>query len=108
MSFPTGFLKEFLSDNIFVAHNATFDYNFINYALQKRFKEGMLNQKLCTCKLARRILPELPSKRLGTVCDHFNINNAQAHRAKGDALATVEVLNNFINILENSKNYRQR
>jgi DNA polymerase III epsilon subunit family exonuclease len=90
----------FIADSVFVAHNATFDYNFIDFALHKHKKKRLDNPKLCTCKLARRLLPELPSKKLASLCEHFNIKNNNAHRAKSDVLATSQIFNNFLDILK--------
>jgi DNA polymerase-3 subunit epsilon len=58
------------------------------------------NPVLCTCRLARRLLPELYSKRLGVVSRHLGIRNIKAHRARGDALATTQVLDRFLSMLE--------
>jgi len=91
---------KFLGSNVFVAHNATFDYNFLNFAINKHLETNLSNDKLCTCKLARRLLPDLPSKKLSSVYDHFEIINESAHRARGDALSTVKILENFLSILD--------
>jgi DNA polymerase III epsilon subunit family exonuclease len=93
-------LREFLSDDIFVGHNVGFDYKFIEQASLKNLGLGLNNPTLCTCKLARRLLPELPSKKLGSLCTHFNITNDQAHRAKADALATAKILENMLLLLK--------
>ena len=88
------FLK-FLGNRIFVAHNATFDYGFLNHSAENEIE----NSRLCTRKLANRLVPDLHSKKLGILCEHFGIKNNQAHRAMGDALATAELLNYFFEIL---------
>ncbi len=88
------FLK-FLGDKVFVAHNASFDYGFLNHNAKNEIK----NSRLCTRKLANRLVPDLHSKKLGVLCEHFGIRNNQAHRAMGDALATAELLNNFFAIM---------
>ena len=95
------FLK-FLGDKIFVAHNASFDYGFLNHNAET----GIENPRLCTRKLANRLVPDLYSKKLGVLCEHFGINNNQAHRAMGDALATSELLNSFFKILD-EKGFRK-
>jgi DNA polymerase-3 subunit alpha (Gram-positive type) len=92
---------KFLGEDIFVAHNATFDHGFLNVNAQYHMEHIIVNDRLCTRKLANRILPDLSSKKLGALCDHFNIVNSQAHRAMGDVQATVCVLNNMLNILKN-------
>jgi DNA polymerase III epsilon subunit family exonuclease len=88
-------IKEFIGGNVVVAHNATFDYNFLDHNLRINGIDGLSNDALCTCKLSRRLVPDLSSYRLGSVCRHFGIDNSQAHRAMGDALATKDVLNHL-------------
>ena len=91
--------REFLADDIFVAHNATFDFGFLDHNLKLHHDQNILNHRLCTKKLANRLLPHLSRKRLQDLCQHFNINNVQAHRALGDAQATALVFSNMLNIL---------
>lgn len=80
---------EFCGDLPLLGHNLIFDYSFI--------KRGMLNEKLTfdkrgidTLKIARKYLPELESRSLGFLCQHFGITHT-AHRALGDAEATVQL-----------------
>lgn len=86
-------IREFIGENVFVAHNATFDYNFLDFNFKDNGMDGLSNSALCTCKLSRRLVPSLSSYRLGSVCNHFSIENRQAHRAMGDVLATKDVFN---------------
>ena len=90
----------FLQKDIFVAHNATFDFGFLDHNLKMHHGQNLLNQKLCTKKLANRLLPNLSHKRLQDLCRHFNINNSRAHRALGDVQATALVFNNMLSILQ--------
>ncbi len=92
---------DFLGDHIFVAHNATFDYGFLNHNWLKHFERPINNPTLCTRRLANRLVSELPSKRLECLCQHFWVTNQRAHRAMGDVMATVEVLQHFLKIMEN-------
>ncbi len=81
-------IVEITEGSIFVAHNASFDYGFI----QEEFRALGYEYKrdtLCTVKLSRKILPGYNSYSLGNLCEHLNINNDARHRAAGDALATV-------------------
>lgn len=91
---------DFLWDHILVAHNAAFDYGFLNHNGIHHLNISINNYTLCTRKLANRLLPELPSKRLECLCQYFNITNQRAHRAMGDVMATVEVLEKFLDILK--------
>jgi DNA polymerase III epsilon subunit family exonuclease len=91
-----------LGNNTFVAHNASFDFGFLDYNAAYYFRKRIGNERLCTRKLANRLCPRLPSKKLSALCDYFNITNTDAHRAMSDVYATVEVLNRFIDILKDS------
>jgi DNA polymerase III epsilon subunit family exonuclease len=88
----------FLGDDIFVAHNISFDIGFLNYARYEYQQEYFNNRKLCTRKLARHLIPELPKRNLSFLCDHFAIKNTRAHRALSDVYATSELLKNYISI----------
>ncbi|MCK4429590.1 MAG: 3'-5' exonuclease [Candidatus Aenigmarchaeota archaeon] len=84
-------IRKFIGDNTIVAHNTTFDYNFLDHNFKKREYNQLYNNALCTCKLSRRVIPHLKSHSLKSMCKYFSINNIQAHRAMSDALATKEV-----------------
>ncbi|MBU0666868.1 MAG: 3'-5' exonuclease [Nanoarchaeota archaeon] len=91
---------DFLGEHPMVAHNATFDFGFLNYSAERILKTIMNNKKVCTRRLASRILPDLPSKRLSSICKHFKVKNNQAHRAMSDVKATNEVFVKFIKSLK--------
>ena len=91
---------DFLGDHIFVAHNATFDYGFLNHNRLRHFQKTIENPTLCTRRLANRLVPELPSKRLECLCQHFDVTNKRAHRAMGDVMATVEIFSHFLDIMK--------
>ena len=90
---------EFLGDDIFVAHNATFDFGFLEHNLNRCLRYRLLNNRLCTRKLANRLYPELPRKRLADLCKFMNVNNLQAHRALGDVQATAKIFTNMLAML---------
>lgn len=58
------------------------------------------NDAICTRKLANRLLPELPSKRLEMLCQHFGIQNMRAHRAMADVEVTVHIFGQFMQMLK--------
>ncbi len=77
-------------DAWFVAHNASFDYNFI----KKEFlmlDEYFDRDKLCTVRLSRKIFPGYRSYSLGNICQSLEIQIQDRHRAAGDAAATVKL-----------------
>jgi DNA polymerase III subunit epsilon len=80
-----------------VAHNASFDEAFLRHAYA-RLGQKLPNQKLCTLRLARRLLPRLPTYRLDALTSYFGIKNKGRHRALGDAEATALVLARLLDI----------
>ncbi|MCF8367365.1 MAG: GIY-YIG nuclease family protein [Bacteroidales bacterium] len=85
-------IVELTEDCIFVAHNASFDYNFI----RQEFRElgyDYHREKLCTVQLSRKLIPHKKSYSLKNICEALNIKNIQPHRAMGDARATAELFN---------------
>ena len=87
-------LLELLESRIFVAHNVHFDYGFIEAEFRRAGYEFRA-KKLCTVRLSRRLL-KLRSHSLAALCRHFSIENARAHRALEDALATTEILQRLL------------
>ncbi|HZT57937.1 MAG TPA: exonuclease domain-containing protein [Pyrinomonadaceae bacterium] len=88
----------FADTAVLVAHNAVFDVRFINHEVANVFPGmRMMNSHLCTVALARQLMPDLKSFRLGALAHHFSITHGTRHRAGDDALATARV---FIRLLE--------
>jgi len=84
-------LIELTEGRTFVAHNARFDYSFIRQeykSLGYNFKRNILD----TVALSRKLLPGHKSYSLGNICNDLNITINGRHRAAGDALATVKLL----------------
>lgn len=77
---------------VFVAHNAPFDSGFLNRGFARYGLRPLSAPVVCTRKLARRALPELPRYDLDRLCGHFGIENGARHRATGDASATADLL----------------
>ena len=79
-------LLEFLGDDVLIGHCILFDYSFL--------KRGAVNLRkdydpraLDTLKIARTYLPELESRSLPFLCEHYHIEYLP-HRAFEDAQAT--------------------
>ena len=91
-------LRVFLDDAVFVAHNADFDYGFLNHSFD-RFGLGTIgNQKLCSIDLARRTIK---SERYGLAYlnESLELGVDVHHRAYSDALTTTKLLNILFNNL---------
>ncbi len=51
--------REFLGDSVMVAHNAAFDFSFLDFEFRRIFGLGLNNPVVCTLRMARRFLPSL-------------------------------------------------
>ena len=85
-------LLERLEGRVFVAHNATFDWSFVSAEVERATGRRLEGSRLCTVRLARRVLPQLPRRSLDWVTRHYGIEIEARHRAEGDAVATAHVL----------------
>ena len=86
----------------FVAHNVSFDYNFIKgefAALGYEYER----EKLCTVRLSRKLIPGKKTYSLGPLCQSVGISNDARHRAEGDAVATAKLFDILLQIKGNSK-----
>lgn len=91
-----GTLAGVLTGAVFVAHNARFDWAFLNAEFARAGLPGPTAPRLCTMRLARRLLPELPRRNLDAVTAHLGVAVVDRHRAAGDALATAVVLTRLL------------
>jgi DNA polymerase III subunit epsilon len=89
-----------LRDRVFVAHNAAFDWRFVSHEIQRAAGVQLVGETLCTVRLARVLLPQLPRRSLDAVTHYFGIDIGARHRAAGDALATAQVLLRLLQLAE--------
>jgi DNA polymerase-3 subunit epsilon len=83
---------KFVCNYPIVAHNAAFDQKFWNAELQK-IKLSHHNKFICSLLLARRIFPDYPNHRLGTLIQMLQLpNTGRSHRALADAESTTLLL----------------
>src|SRR5215472_7451447 len=93
--------RDFLGPAVLVAHNAAFDFSFLNFEFRRIFGIGLRNPILCTLRMARRFVPSLKRRRLDLLAEHFGLSTAGRHRGLGDARMAAEILSIFLEIAEN-------
>ena len=83
-----------LEGHVFVAHNANFDWKFVSTEVARASGQALVGRRLCTVRLARRLLPQLRSRSLDWVARHYDVEipAGMRHRAAGDAVATAHCL----------------
>ena len=94
-------LLQKLEGNVFVAHNAQYDWSFLTHEIHRASGARISGNQLCTVRLARRLLPHLPKRSLDYVANYFGIEISGRHRAAGDAIATARCL---IRLLDEAAN----
>ena len=81
-----------LRGHVFVAHNASFDWRFVSSEITRATGGRLDGRRLCTVKLARKVLPQLPRRSLDHLARFYGVEITSRHRAGGDARATARVL----------------
>jgi DNA polymerase III subunit epsilon len=81
-----------LDGQVFVAQNVKFDWRFLSSELQRVTGRGLRGQKLCTVKIARKVLAHLRRRNLDALAWHYEVPIIGRHRAGGDARATAQIL----------------
>ena len=92
-------VRSLLERRVFVAHNAAFDWGFVNDELDRATRFRLAVDRLCTVQLAKRLLSHLPRRNLDAVSAHFGVRNTARHRALGDAAATATVFSKMLDEL---------
>lgn len=87
-----------LAGRIFVAHNARFDWNFVSAELRRARALTLDGYRLCTVRLARRLVSGVRSCGLDNLSIHFGLENEARHRAAGDARVTAELLGRLLRL----------
>lgn len=95
-------LAKFVGAVPLVAHNASFDSKFLD-AEWARVGHVREQQFACSMLLARRIYPESPDHKLGTLVQHLGLpDTARHHRALADAEMTAHLWLRMVSDLKNT------
>lgn len=79
-------ILEFVSEHPIVAHNAIFDYNFLNETSMALYSKELSNHYFDSQQMFREICPEEKSHGLDALLNRFDIEEqGQKHRAMADA-----------------------
>ncbi|WP_145979081.1 3'-5' exonuclease [Gemmatimonas phototrophica] len=91
---------EHLRGAVFAAHNAAFDWRFVSEELRRAAGHELSGPRLCTVRMAKALLPQLPRRSLDHVTRYFGIDIEGRHRAGGDAVATAKALCRMLQVAE--------
>lgn len=82
---------EFVGDHAYVAHNAIFDYSFINEASKALYGKRFLNNRIDTFEMYRSVFPDETSHGLNALLRRFGYDEDVVHRALDDAMCLAKV-----------------
>jgi len=85
-----------LAGRVFVAHNARFDWGFVGAEVKRSCDLALDGPRLCTVRLARRLVRNEPSYSLGALAARFGLEFTARHRAAGDAMVTGMLLQRLL------------
>lgn len=92
-------VADFVGTRPLVAHNASFDQKFWDAELA-RIQRSRQQSFACTMLLARRLLPEAPNHKLGTLTRWAGLPaTGRAHRALADAEMAAHLLGHIESVL---------
>ena len=79
-------ILEFIGDYPIVAHNAIFDFSFLNEAKKRVMGEELKNPRIDTQMMFKEIAPDLDSHGLEALTNRFNVELNNHHRAMADTM----------------------
>ncbi|WP_312769425.1 3'-5' exonuclease [Epilithonimonas sp.] len=81
---------EITKDSVLVGHNIDFDYRMLRQSFKRLGYDFTINT-LDTIPLAKNLIPDEKSYSLSKLCKSIGIPLSEAHRASGDARATLDL-----------------
>lgn len=88
-------LIAFVKDFPIVAHNANFDLGFLRRNAKGHF---IKNQVIDTVGLSRKMMPQLPNHKLGTVAKYIGVEEDGYHRAEFDCECCAKIYMKYLGI----------
>ncbi len=90
---------EFATGSILLAHNAQFDFGFLQSEKESCWGYIELPECLCSMRLSQNLYPREFRHNLDMICRRFNLVHPQEnrHRALADALLTAEAVLRMVN-----------
>lgn len=89
-------LVKFIGDCTIVAHNASFDMGFLQNYSDNSFCK---NKVIDTVGLSRKMHPELPNHKLGTIAKHIGIEERGFHRAEFDCECAARIYMKYLGLV---------
>lgn len=99
-------ILEFMGDHPFVAHNAIFDYSFLNEACKRLYEKRLPNQRIDSFEMYRVVFPEEHSHGLSSLLARFGFESHVEHRALDDAMNLARVFPKLVALYEQQMSWQ--
>ena len=83
-------ILDFIKDYPIVAHNAIFDYSFLNEASLRHYNKPINNHRIDTQIMFKEVYPDLESCGLEALMKKFSVEYSTRHRAMADTIGLAE------------------
>lgn len=83
-------ILEFIGDHPLVAHNAIFDFSFLNRTSKRLYDKPLTNKYVDTQEMFKEVHPQCESCGLESLMCKFNVEFTTRHRAMADALGLAQ------------------
>jgi DNA polymerase III subunit epsilon len=94
-------IREFIGEDVLVAHNAAFDVNALKQSLDSWDFDYELPEAICTMRIAQKALPQ-HQPTLKNLCAILDVQLTDHHNAEFDATACAQVALHLFSMLPNS------
>ena len=84
-------LIDFIGDSIVIGHNVNFDIGFLEIAAQRQGKVVQYNY-IDTMSISKKLFPDLPDYKLGTIAKSLDFDTSSLHRAEADVYVCAEIV----------------
>lgn len=83
-------ILDFIGDSPIVAHNAIFDYSFLNEACLRNYDKQLQNPRIDTQQMFKEVFPDLESHGLEALTKKFSVEFKTHHRAMADTMGLAQ------------------
>lgn len=101
-------ILEFIGDYPIVAHNAIFDYSFLNEASKRLYNKELSNTRIDTQFMFKEIYPEMDSHGLEALMRKLGVEFSTRHRAMADTIGLAESYPKLKALYEKKYNWQKK
>ena len=99
-------ILDFIGEDIIVAHNVIFDFNFLNHASKMLYNKEITNKTIDSQALYREVFPDEISHGLESLMNRMNVKYSTRHRAMADTEGLAKSFPKLLDLYEQRFNWQ--